>query len=438
MNVQINNPTLHRSAINIEPNQELLSLLQGPEQNATGKLALQDVEMATREFGSAGGKPQLPLPTVAINLDQMSTQIGELLTDVKTSRSDNSSVLSRQQQVLTAVLQRENAKVDMSASDRIQFDALVADPEQQRQLAVFAQAMLADFLQEEVKKVGTGQEGGINKIESADSAKQLKFIGIQSSDMMHFLLSMLRQVMAELNIAERNIHSMFNTLNAEMTQMAADSTIREGKEIYRSAVIGFCTSFGVTLAGSAVQTGITVKQHQAVNKHLKPANQHHANANELKLAMHQTGASAKSTVSHTGADGKTLTQVATPSKTEQARFKQQQQQRVNEAESAGDLQRQKFDQKNADLSTAKSVADQSTRLSDNMGQMASASNTQEVKRAEADKMMESSASDAARGVANDKDKQIDKLLQDLKEILGILSGLVNDTGSTLRNIVMRG
>ncbi|WP_174847851.1 IpaC/SipC family type III secretion system effector [Yersinia artesiana] len=438
MNMQISTATPNHFSSKIDSNQELLPQLQGPEQNTTSKLALHDVEMADKEFGSVGGKPQLSLPTMAINPDQMSAQIGELLTDVKATRSDNSFAPSRQQQVLTTVLQQEKAKIEMNASDSIRFDALVADPEQQRQLAVFAQAMLADFLQEEVKKIGTGQEGGSSKIESQDSAKQLKFIGIQSSDMMTFLLSMLRQVMAELNIAERNIHTMFNTLNAEMTQMAADSTIREGKEIYRSAVIGFCTSFGVTLAGSAVQTGITVKQHQVINKHLKPANQHHADANKLKLDMHQTGAPAKGTVSHTGADGKTLTQATTPSKAEQARFKQQQQQRVNEAESAGDLHRQQYDKKNADLHTAKGITDQGTRMSDNLGQMASASNTQEVKRAEADKMMESSASDAARGVANDKDKQIDKLLQDMKEILGILSGLISDTANTNRNVVMRG
>ncbi|HHL2560644.1 TPA: IpaC/SipC family type III secretion system effector [Yersinia enterocolitica] len=437
MNVQINTPTLHREAIKIDSHEQLPSLFQATEQNTAIKLGLQDIG-TNKELGSAGGSPQLSPPTVAINPDQMSAQIGELLADVKASGSNNSPVSSRQQQALTTVLQQENAKIDMSASDLIRFDALVADPEQQRQLAVFAQAMLADFLQEEVKKIGTGQAGGISKIESTDSAKQLKFIGIQSSDMMTFLLSMLRQVMAELNIAERNIHTMFNTLSAELTQVAADATIREGKEIYRSAVIGFCTSFGVTLTGAAVQTGITVKQHSAIKQHLAPANQHHADAGKLKLEMYQAGTSAKGAVSRTGADGKALTQTATPSKAEQKLFKQQNQQRANEAESASNLQRQQFDKKSADLNTAKGITDQGTRMSDNLGQMASAANTQEVHVAQKDKMMNTAASDTTRSVANDKDKQIDKLLQDMKEILGILNGLISDTANTNRNVVMRG
>ncbi|MEY0976591.1 hypothetical protein AB7196_11635 [Providencia rettgeri] len=54
------------------------------------------------------------------------------------------------------------------------------------------------------------------------------------------------------------------------------------------------------------------------------------------------------------------------------------------------------------------VAEQASRMSDNAGQLATASNQVNVKSAEADKMIEQSVADTARSVYSDKDKQIDK------------------------------
>jgi type III secretion target IpaC/SipC family protein len=279
------------------------------------------------------------------------------------------------------------------------------------------------------------REEGNHKIESSDSAKQREFVGIQTNDMMRFLLSMLRQVMAELNISERRISSMFAALSADMIEKAAESTIREGQQIYHSAVIGFATSMAIVAVGAGLQAGGLFKQSQAVKNHLEPANQHSADARQLSLQKHQTSGSAKASISHTGPNGQVLKQVRTPSKAEQAQFKRQQQERVNEAQSEADLHMQKYDQQTAKYRTLSGVTEQMMRMSDNAGQLANASNMTQVKGAEADKMRQNSVADVARGTVNDKEKQIEKSSEVVKEIRGHVSSLHESTVRANQSIV---
>ncbi|HDL7750678.1 TPA: IpaC/SipC family type III secretion system effector [Yersinia enterocolitica] len=437
--------TQNHFSINLNPNLALLPTSMEAEKNTTSKLGLHDVKSATSDSTNVAAKPQLMLPQTAINHDQMLAELDGLETRGNTTSLDDLPatslpmtslpVAAKFQQALKTVLQREEVKIDKSASNRDLFDALATDDVEQRNLASAAQMMLGSTLLKEANTVGTGLEEGNAKIESADSAKQSKFVGIQTNSMMSFMLSMLRQVMAELNVSERRINSMFASLSAEMTQKAADSTIREGQQIYHSAVIGFATSMAITTVGTGLQAGGLFKQSQAVKNHLKPANQHHADARKLSLEMTQTGGSAKGVIKRTGADGQELVQAATPSKTQQAQFKQQQQQRVNEAQTEADLHTQKYDQQTNKYRTLGSITEQTSRMSDNAGQLANASNMSEVKQAEADKMIQNSAAEVARGIASDKERQIDKSSETMKEIRQHISSMRDSTLRTNQSLV---
>lgn len=432
--------TQSNSNIFLNPNLAPLPASIGAEPNTTSKLGLHDVKAASSDAANVAAKPQLMVPQTAINHDQMLAQLDGLETLGNTTNLDDLPVTSlpvaaKFQQALTTVLQREEAKIDKSASNRALFDALATDDVEQRNLASAAQMMLGSTLLKEANTVGTGLEEGNAKIESADAAKESKFVGIQTNNMMRFMLSMLRQVMAELNISERRINSMFASLSAEMTQKAADSTIREGQQIYHSAVIGFATSMAITTVGTGLQAGGLFKQSQAVKNHLKPANQHGADARKLTLEMNQTGGSAKGVIKRTGADGQELVQAATPSKAEQAQFKQQQQQRVNEAQTEADLHTQKYDQQTNKYRTLGGITEQMSRMSDNAGQLVNASNMSEVKQAEADKMIQNSAAEVARGIASDKERQIDNSAEAVKEMRQHISSMRDSTLRTNQSLV---
>ncbi|MGE4802462.1 IpaC/SipC family type III secretion system effector [Yersinia hibernica] len=429
------------SGIKINPNLAPLPAPSEAAQNATGKLGLHDIKSAAMtDVANGAGKPQLTAPQTAMNHDLMLTQLDGLAAPDNIESLDDLRVALLTtpegfKQALTTVMQREDAITEKSAGNRALLDALVADDTEQRNLASAAQMLLGSSLLKEMNTARTGLEEGDKKVESTDAAKQREFVGIQTSDMMRFLLSMLRQVMADLNISERRINNMFSALSAEMTQKAAESTIREGQQIYHSAVIGFATSMAITGVGTGLQAGGLFKQNQAVKHHLKPANQHGIDAKKLSLNMHQTEATGKSTITRIGADGKPMQQATTPSPAQAAQFKQQQQQRVNEAQNQADLHTQKYEQQTNKYRTFGSVTDQMTRMSDNAGQLVSASNTSTVKEAEADKMIQNTAADVARGIASDKEKQIEKSIEAMKDIRGHISAMRDSTVRTNQSLV---
>lgn len=66
--------------------------------------------------------------------------------------------------------------------------------------------------------------------------------------------------------------------------------------------------------------------------------------------------------------------------------------------------------------TKMGIAEQGGRLSDNAGQMATSANQVNVKAEEANKMTQQSVADVARSVSADKDKQIDKSMDLVKQM----------------------
>ncbi|HDL8432427.1 IpaC/SipC family type III secretion system effector [Yersinia enterocolitica] len=431
------------TAPKIDPNFAQLLTSVGAEQNTPNKLGLHDLKSANTNFTSGAGKPQLSAPKTTADYAQMLMQLQslegletpentELQNDLRIALTTTPEGF---RQALTTVLQREDANSEMSAGDRVLLDALLADDTEQRNLAAAAQLMLAGSILKEANAVQMSQKGEDYKVESPNSAKQHEFIGFQTNETMRFMFSMLRKVLAELNISERRTHSMLAALSAEMTQMAADSTIREGKEIYHSAVIGFATAMVITGVGVGLQAGGLFKQSQAVKNHLKPSNQHSADAKQLALQMNQVEAPAKVAISRTGADGQKMTQATAPNKAEQAQIKQQQQQRVAEAEDAADLHKQKYNQQTDKYQAMGRIVDQATRMSDNAAQVSSASNQLAVKQAEADKSIQANVADTARSAANDTEKQMDQTKQYLEEIKKILNSIMESTTRANQAIV---
>jgi len=210
--------------------------------------------------------------------------------------------------------------------------------------------------------------------------------------MMRFFLSVLRQVMAEINISERRINMMFAELSARMAEKSAVSGVREGKEIFKGALMSFATTMLITGVGTAFQARGLYKQNKAVQNLLKSVNIHRIHSKELKLTQHQTGESAKGTRFHVGADGQPVAQANTPSPAQQSQYKLQQQRPVMNTGEHAELHRQRYEQKINKYRTHNSIAKQLPRNGDSAWQLANASNMTAVKGAEADKTLQSTAS----------------------------------------------
>ncbi|WP_145520446.1 IpaC/SipC family type III secretion system effector [Yersinia mollaretii] len=432
-------------------------------QVTTSKLNLQDVNPQTTDLTSAGGKPQLAAPMNAINYDQMLAQLGELEDPDNAERLDDLRIAlsitpEGLKQALTTVIQREVAATEVSTGNRALLDALATDGVAQQYFALAAQSILLGSLQKEIESAQPGESVADSKVESETSVKESRFIGIQTSDMMRFMLSMLREVMAEINISERRINGMFATLSANMTEKAAESTIREGKEIFKSALIGFATSMAITTAGTAFQARGLVKQNQAVNKHLKPANIDKAQAQSLSRNLNKTTTSTTSTAPANEAPkfitlngqrinvgGKppvkqAVTPTATeqlkqPTVTEQANSKKADIKSIDDVNNRAELHGQAYEQKTNKYRTQTSIAEQMSRMSDNAGQVANTSNMSEVKGAEADKMIQNSASEVARGIASDKEKQIDRSSDAIKEMRQHITEMHASTVRTNQSLI---
>ncbi|MGV2470176.1 type III secretion target, IpaC/SipC family protein, partial [Bacillus subtilis] len=116
---------------------------------------------------------------------------------------------------------------------------------------------------------------------SVQAVKNSEFVGIISSDLIVELMKIIRKVVAELNISDRRISADFLMLNAKMVESAAESTIKEGKEMFEGALTGFFTSLAISTAGAAFQARSLHKQTQSIKNNLVKANQNGAAADRL-------------------------------------------------------------------------------------------------------------------------------------------------------------
>ncbi|QKG43210.1 hypothetical protein [Providencia rettgeri] len=253
-------------------------------------------------------------------------------------------------------------------------------------------------------------EGGNKGQEPIDGIKNNTFVGIISNDLLVELSKIIRKVMAEINISDRRISAEFLQLNAKMVQASADSTIREGKETFKGAMMGFFTALAITAAGGAFQARGLRQQQQSIKHNLIPGNKNISGASKLSgLNGNTESVSTKpNTLSLTGKDGSTVTLGNQASQSQKNLSNQRIEEASKRTRDLGASQHEKHDQIMNKTRVQMGVAEQASRMSDNAGQLATASNQVNVKSAEADKMIEQSVADTARSVYSDKDKQIDK------------------------------
>lgn len=249
---------------------------------------------------------------------------------------------------------------------------------------------------------------GTNEVKSVNEVKSSQFVGIVSSDILLELAKIIRKVLSEVAISDRKISADFLMLNAKMVEAAAESTIKEGKEMMIGALAGFCTSMAISMAGAGFQLKSLRTQNQSIKNNLVKANQNNAVADRLSELNKSSSLAKSSSLNLKGKDGQGIDMVDSPSASQQATASQRTTEAAQRTKKLSQVEYQKHDQVMNSERTKSSIAEQGARLADNAGQMATSANQINVKEEEANKMQQQSTADIARTISGEKDKQIDK------------------------------
>lgn len=322
----------------------------------------------------------------------------------------------KMQQLVAKVLAEE-----INISEQAFQTAQLPDEIEIKQIGLAVQVILgSSLLKDAFNNSQSNVELKENEIKSTGELKSNQFIGIISSDILLALSSIVRKVLSELNISDRRISADFLSLNAKMVEAAADSTIKEGEKAFYSSLAGFCTSFTVSLGSGLVQAKSLHTQLKSTNTNLVKANQNSALTDNLK-ALSQSGASTKNnTISLKGKDGSSIDMVDSPSSTQKNLVNQRNAESAQKTNKLGLAESQEHDRIVNKSRTYSSIAEQGGRLSDNAGQMVTSGTQISVKEEEANKMKQQATADIARTISADKDKQVDKdkdLVKQMSEYL---------------------
>ncbi|MBV2188760.1 type III secretion target, IpaC/SipC family protein [Providencia rettgeri] len=411
LNIQseLNKPVLRHNPVSFDGLSPAISsnttaavtpLLQGVQLN--------DVYTMASESEMRMDKPLLKMTQFSMHDDQMLADISALTNSDKLATLDDLHAFrtltpENIQQAIGKVLIEEKSHIEQLVGD-----AQLPDETELKQMAQAVQVLIASSF---FKDPSSGQiSGGHQGQEPIDSIKNSPFVGIISNDLLVELSKILRKVMTEINISDRRISADFLQLNAKMVQASADSTIREGKETFKGAMMGFFTSLAITAAGSAFQARGLRQQQKSINHNLVPGNQNIRGASKLSGLNGTVGndSTKSNTLSLTGKDGSTVTLSGQASQSQKNLASQRVEEASRRTRDLGVSQHEKHEQIMNKSRVQMGVAEQASRMSDNAGQLATASNQVNVKSAEADKMIEQSVADTARSVYADKDKQVDK------------------------------
>lgn len=382
-------------------------------------------------------RPSLRTPQFSIDDGQMLSDISALADSDKLTILDDLHAFRTLtpesiQQAISKVLKEEKSHIEQVVGD-----AQLPDEANLKQMSQAIQLLIASSFFKDSFSGQLESNDGNRGQQSIDSVKNDTFVGIISNDLMVELSKIIRKVMVEINISDRRISADFLQLNAKMVQASADSTIREGKETFKGAMMGFFTSLAITAAGSAFQAIGLRQQQQSIKHNLVPGNQNISGASKLSGLNGKVGSDAAkpNTLNLTGKDGSTVTLSSQPTQNQ----KNLASQRVEEAgirtRDLGMSQHEKHDQIMNKSRVQMGVAEQASRMSDNAGQLATTSNQVNVKSAEADKMMEQSVADIARSVSADKDKQIDKSQDLVKQMLEYLREIREVSFKAMQSLV---
>lgn len=354
-------------------------------------------------------KPALPAPLAMMTGVQMETALAELNTTEKNELLDDLYGFIRitpeqVQQVIDKVLVEEGNAINQMLGNNQKLDE--ADL---KQIAQAIQVIVGSSFLNGLPANSAVAEDDKQSTKSVENIKKSQFVGIISSDIMLELLKIVRKVVAELNISDRRISADFLALNAKMVEASAESTIKEGKEMFNGALAGFFTSLAITAAGTAFQARGLHKQNQSIKNNLVKANQNGAAADRLnELNANSLSSSKSNSLELKTKDGVKveLADQATPA--QQALANQRGAEAAQRTNKLGLAERDEHERIMNKTRTQIGIAEQGSRMSDNAGQMVTSANQVNVKSEEANKMTQQSVADMARSISSDKDKQVDK------------------------------
>lgn len=385
---------------------------------------------------SAVEKPILSAPTSTMTETQIHAAVSALgEVEKNTLLSDLSSFIQitpeHAQHAVEKVFAAENITLNQVFANNQQLDET-----DYKQIAQAIQVMIGSSFFNTVPQNSGVIDSDKKSAKSMESAKAQQFVGIISSDIMLELLKIVRKVVAELNISDRRISADFLALNAKMVEAAADSTIKEGKEMFNGALTGFFTSLAITAAGTVFQARGLHKQSQSIKHNLVKANQNGSAADRLS----ELNTSALSSPKNNVLELKTkngvkveLADQATPA--QQALSNQRGTEAAQRTNKLGLAERDEHERIMNKTRTQIGIAEQGSRMSDNAGQMATSANQVNVKSEEANKMTQQSVADMARTVSSDKDKQVDKNSELVKQMLEHLREICESQLRTVQSMV---
>lgn len=393
--------------LNLEPTLTALNTKSVVNPNAVKEIQFHELSQVSEEIGTE--KPRLKETDKECHAAELSDALNLLGTPEKSAllsdiRQFMAITPEHMQQAVTKVLTEEK-----SAIEQVFQTAQLPDELEMKQISQAIQVMVASSFFKDTLDNQTGIESKINETKSADEVKSNQFIGIVSSDIIMELAKIIRKVLAEINISDRRVSADFLMLNAKMVEAAAESTIKEGKEMFVGALAGFCTSLAISTAGSMFQLKSLHTQNQSIKNNLVKANQNGAVAGRLADLSKNNSALAKSnSINLKGKEGNSIEMMDSATSAQKSLVKQRAAESAQRTNKLGLAEGQEHDRIMNKTRTHSSIAEQGSRLSDNAGQMATSANQINVKEEEANKMQQQSVADIARTVSSDKDKQVDK------------------------------
>lgn len=370
---------------------------------------LQDVSLHFSDM--VVGKPALPVPIGMMTVAQMQAALAELGTEEKNALLNDLYGFIRVtpeqvQQAVEKVFTAEQKTLNQVFTNNQKLDETDT-----KLIAQAIQVMIGSSFLAELQQNASAAEFDKKETKSIESAKNNQFVGIISSDIMMELIKLVRKVVAELNISDRRISAEFLQLSAKMTELAAESTIKEGKEMFTGALTGFFTALAISGAGAAFQAKALHQQSQSIKNNLVKANQNGAAAdrlNELSANSLSSSSAKGNSLILKNKEGVSVELVDQATPAQQALANQRGAEAAQRTNKLGLAERDEHERIMNKTRVKMGVADQGSRLSDNAGQMATSANQVNVKAEEANKMTQQSIADVARTVSGDKDKQLEK------------------------------
>ncbi|EKN3347781.1 hypothetical protein NFB56_15290 [Yersinia ruckeri] len=339
---------------------------------------------------------------------------------------------------LAAAVPPVKQDIPVPITDIEQFSTLLADPDFSRKVAgaLAAMGMTPQALKAESLTVQNAPDNIEKKGQSIDTVKANNLVGFQTEDLILVLMSLLSKIRESVDKGDRQLHSRFAELSANMSEKAAQSTINEGKQQMIGAVIGFTIGGLIAGAGTMTQLKGLSKQNKAINSDLKQVHTSNNKASELKQNMNMGArevSGSKTTIQ--GKDNKAL-KVSEEINPAQKEFRTQEHQAAElKLQQQANAHQMSFDIKTHKAQKIEAAGQAVSRMSDNSNQMVTGVNGMAVKNIEAQKMTEDTAAGTLKNVAQDKEKQIDKTSDLLKTIRETLNGMQNDRNATIRAMI---